>query len=221
MGTSNSCLNLSYQNARSPNIEQILTFHDWLMVLILSIRSATLWAIFKVGRRQWLYRSLTESQRVEIAWTLIPTVSLLMIGLPSLRLLYLFDVDSNPSVMIKALGNQWYWQYDYADSSSYDSYLKRREYRLLDSDNRVIVPCSIPVQILITAADVLHSWTVPTMGVKADAVPGRINKVTMVPSRPGAYYGQCSEICGSNHRFMPISMECHIFNRKFYFESRK
>ena len=113
------------------------------------------------------------------------------------------------NLTVKALGHQWYWHYEYPGSSSFDSYLNVRPYRLLDSENRLSIPILQGAQMLITAADVLHSWTIPSMGIKADAVPGRVNKLSLRRKRVGVHYGQCSEICGRNHRFMPIAMETY------------
>jgi len=170
----------------------------------------TLFSIIMVTKRKNLWRSFVESQVVEFVWTLAPAFVLFAIGLPSLRLLYLIDERGIPSIMIKALGHQWYWEYDIPGADNYDSYLTKRRYRLLNTDNRLSLPISQIVQVLITSADVLHSWTLPVLGVKRDAVPGRVNKQIIRVTRPGVYYGQCSEICGSNHRFIPITIECNI-----------
>lgn len=136
-------------------------------------------------------------------------------ALPSLRLLYLLDEVNDPGLSIKAVGHQWYWSYEYSDflDLEFDAYmvstrdLDRGDYRLLEVDHRTVVPVGVDVRVLVTAADVLHSWTVPCLGVKADAVPGRLNQVRFFVSRAGVYYGQCSEICGANHSFMPIVIE--------------
>jgi len=131
------------------------------------------------------------------------------IALPSLRLLYIIDDAGEPVMTLKAIGHQWYWSYEFSDfnRADYDAYMSESPYRLLDCDNRVLVPGAAPLRVLVTAADVLHSWTVPAIGIKADGVPGRLNQLTLYADRPGVYYGQCREICGSNHRFMPIALE--------------
>lgn len=160
-------------------------------------------------------RFLTEEQSIETVWTLIPTITLIFIALPSLRLLYLLDEVNIPSLTLKTIGHQWYWSYEYSDFSNveFDAYiiptqeLEARQFRLLDVDNRTTLPFKTQVRCLITAADVLHSWTVPSLGVKADAVPGRLNQVSFLINRPGLIFGQCSEICGANHSFMPIVIE--------------
>ena len=160
-------------------------------------------------------------QIVEWVWTLIPAVLLLQIALPSLLLLYILDETVDRILTVKTVGHQWYWRYEYKDFWSadnninleFDAYiiptseLRDEIFRLLDVDNRTVIPIHTQVRVLISSADVLHSWTVPSLGVKADAVPGRLNQVKFIRQRPGLYYGQCSEICGANHRFIPIVVE--------------
>lgn len=157
---------------------------------------------------------ILESQPLELFWTVIPSFVLIFIGLPSIRLLYLLDEVYKPSITIKTIGHQWYWSYEYSDflNVEFDSYItppseSLNSFRLLDVDNRTIIPVNSQIRTLITAADVLHSWTVPVLGVKADAVPGRLNQVNFLLNRPGVFFGQCSEICGANHRFIPICIE--------------
>ena len=164
---------------------------------------------------------LLEMQIVEWVWTIIPAALLLQIALPSLLLLYILDESVDSSLTLKTIGHQWYWRYEYSDFWSiaretnleFDAYmiptdeLRDSIFRLLDVDNRTVIPVHTQIRILISSADVLHSWTVPSLGVKADAVPGRLNQVKFIGQRPGLYFGQCSEICGSNHRFMPIVVE--------------
>lgn len=166
-------------------------------------------------------KNLLEMQIVEWVWTLIPAILLLQIALPSLLLLYMLDETVDRALTLKTIGHQWYWRYEYRDLWSlkngvnveFDSYIIPSNeltddiFRLLDVDNRTIVPMLTQVRILISSADVLHCWTVPALGVKADAVPGRLNQVKFIRQRPGLYFGQCSEICGANHRFIPIVIE--------------
>lgn len=166
-------------------------------------------------------KNLLEMQIVEWVWTLIPAILLLQIALPSLLLLYMLDETVDRALTLKTIGHQWYWRYEYRDLWSlkngvnveFDSYIIPTNeltddiFRLLDVDNRTIVPMLTQVRILISSADVLHCWTVPALGVKADAVPGRLNQVKFIRQRPGLYFGQCSEICGANHRFIPIVIE--------------
>jgi len=158
---------------------------------------------------------MLESQPLELFWTIVPRFVLIFIGLPSIRLLYLLDEVYKPSLTIKTIGHQWYWSYEYSDflDLEFDSYItpasdiESKSIRLLDVDNRTVIPQITQIRTLITAADVLHSWTVPALGVKADAVPGRLNQVNFLTTRPGVFFGQCSEICGANHSFIPISVE--------------
>jgi len=169
---------------------------------------------------KFINSSLIEIQIVEWVWTLIPAILLLQIALPSLLLLYILDERSDSKLTVKTIGHQWYWSYQYRDLKflegirlEFDSYIVpsteilNSHFRLLDVDNRTVLPTLIQIRMLITSSDVLHSWTVPAMGVKADAVPGRLNQVKLVGHRPGLFFGQCSEICGANHRFMPIVVE--------------
>jgi len=170
---------------------------------------------------KYLNLGLLERQVIECIWTIIPAVILIQIAMPSLLLLYILDESVDTSLTIKVLGHQWYWSYEYRDFWSvlgsthveFDSYivpsneLELSIFRLLDVDNRTLVPYNIHVRILISSADVLHAWTVPSLGVKADAVPGRLNQVKFIGQRPGIFFGQCSEICGANHRFIPIVIE--------------
>lgn len=157
---------------------------------------------------------ILESQPLELFWTIIPTFVLIFIGTPSIRLLYILDEIFNPILTIKVLGHQWYWSYEYSDfiNVEFDSFLKNEiasldSFRLLDVDNRLILPFNSQVRSLVTAADVIHSWTVPSLGVKVDAIPGRLNQLNFLLNRPGLYFGQCSEICGANHSFIPIVIE--------------
>lgn len=141
------------------------------------------------------------------------------IALPSLRLLYIIDDIGTPGMTVKRVGHQWYWSYEYSDffSSEIDSYIIPSPLRLLDCDNRLLLPAQSPVRVLVTSADVLHSWTVPVLGIKADAVPGRLNQLSLFRDRAGVFFGQCREICGRNHRFMPIVVEVLIV--KYYIDT--
>lgn len=165
--------------------------------------------------RKYINRSLLENQTIEIIWTVLPAMILLFIAFPSLRLLYLLDEVRLPRVTVKIIGHQWYWRYRYSDFKDleFDSYitpleeLKRDRFRVLEVDNRPKIPLLVQVRVLVSASDVIHSWTVPSLGVKADAVPGRLNQIRFLARRTGVQYGQCSEICGANHRFIPIVLE--------------
>lgn len=206
---------LAFQDSASPLIEHLTFFHDHTIIIILLITVLVGYIITALLLPNLPNRLLTEEQSIETIWTLIPAITLIFIALPSLRLLYLLDEVNNPNITLKTIGHQWYWSYEYSDFSNveFDAYitptqeLTSRQFRLLEVDNRTTVPFKTQIRCLISAADVLHSWTVPSLGVKADAVPGRLNQVSFLINRPGILFGQCSEICGANHRFIPIVIE--------------
>nr|YP_009116100.1 cytochrome c oxidase subunit II [Maculabatis gerrardi]AJD22362.1 cytochrome c oxidase subunit II [Maculabatis gerrardi] len=206
---------LGFQDAASPVMEELLYFHDHTLMIVFLISSLVLYVIVATVSTKLTNKYILDSQEIEIVWTIVPAVILIMIALPSLRILYLMDEINDPHVTIKALGHQWYWSYEYTDYQNleFDSYMIQTEdlspgqFRLLEADHRMVVPLQSPIRVLVTAEDVLHAWTVPALGVKIDAVPGRLNQTAFIISRPGVFYGQCSEICGANHSFMPIVVE--------------
>lgn len=208
-------LQLGFQSRASPLMEQLTFFHDHALLILILITTLVGYFIISLSFNKLINRFLLDGQAIEIIWTVLPALILIILALPSLRLLYLIDETTEPSLTIKTLGHQWYWSYEYSDFNdiSFDSYmvatdsLEENGFRLLEVDNRVVLPFLTEIRILVTAADVLHSWTVPSLGVKADAVPGRLNQLNLLFNRPGVFYGQCSEICGANHSFMPISVE--------------
>nr|YP_010414534.1 cytochrome c oxidase subunit II [Glenoleon pulchellus]URT60700.1 cytochrome c oxidase subunit 2 [Glenoleon pulchellus] len=207
--------NLSLQNSTSPLMEQLIFFHDHTLLILMMITILVGYLLSTLFFNKFINRFLLEGQTIEIIWTILPAITLIFIALPSLRLLYLLDEVDNPSITLKAIGHQWYWSYEYSDflNVEFDSYmiptndLPTNGFRLLDVDNRTVLPMNTQVRMLITAADVLHSWTVPALGVKVDATPGRLNQTNFFINRPGLFFGQCSEICGANHSFMPIVIE--------------
>ena len=194
------------------------------MFIIVIIAVLVLWLIISAVTNKYYYKYLVHGTIIEIVWTIIPAIILLFIAFPSLQLLYSLDEITDPSLTIKAIGHQWYWSYEYSDieegSIEFDSYmipssdLEVGDLRLLEADNRIVVPLNTEVRIVITGADVIHCFTVPSLGVKADAVPGKLNQVGFLVKRPGVYYGQCSEICGSDHSFMPIVVQA-VSQEKF------
>nr|ARH53885.1 cytochrome c oxidase subunit 2 [Hygrotus nigrolineatus] len=207
--------NLNLQDSASPLMEQLTFFHDHTLMILTMITILVSYLLFSLFFNKYINRFLLEGQTIEIIWTILPAIILIFIALPSLRLLYLLDEISNPWLTLKSIGHQWYWKYEYSDFKKleFDSYmtplneLSNNGFRLLDVDNRVILPLSSQIRILVTAMDVLHSWTIPSLGVKIDATPGRLNQTNFFLNRPGLFYGQCSEICGANHSFMPIVIE--------------
>nr|YP_636034.1 cytochrome c oxidase subunit II [Lepisosteus osseus]AAR16132.1 cytochrome c oxidase subunit 2 [Lepisosteus oculatus]ABF74790.1 cytochrome c oxidase subunit II [Lepisosteus osseus]BAB40732.1 cytochrome c oxidase subunits II [Lepisosteus oculatus] len=206
---------LGFQDAASPVMEELLHFHDHALMIVFLISTLVLYIIVAMVSTKLTNKHILDSQEVEIVWTILPAVILIMIALPSLRILYLMDEINDPHLTIKAMGHQWYWSYELTDYEdlNFDSYmiptsdLSPGQFRLLETDHRMVVPMESPIRMLISAEDVLHSWAVPSLGMKMDAVPGRLNQTTFIASRPGVYYGQCSEICGANHSFMPIVVE--------------
>nr|YP_009368130.1 cytochrome c oxidase subunit 2 [Lepilemur milanoii]ADP68183.1 cytochrome c oxidase subunit 2 [Lepilemur milanoii] len=208
-------IQLGFQDAASPIMEELLYFHDHALMIVFLISSLILYIISLMLSTKLTHTSTVDAQEVETVWTILPAVILILIALPSLRILYMMDEITTPSLTVKTLGHQWYWSYEYTDYENlcFDSYmvplldLKPGDLRLLEVDNRVTLPTEMSIRMLISSEDVLHSWTVPSLGVKTDAIPGRLNQVTLMTSRPGIYYGQCSEICGANHSFMPIVLE--------------
>lgn len=204
---------LNFQNSNSEAIENIIYFHDYLIIIVFSISFAVLSIMGLIIYNKLIYRNWKDSQILETSWTLIPIILVIMIGIPSLRLLYLVEGRSYEQMTCKAIGHQWYWEYE-MNNIHFDSYIIQRTYRLLNRDSFLATPSSTSINMLITAADVLHSWTVPVLGIKADAVPGRINKLAFTAKRPGLFFGQCREICGRNHRFMPIAIESFLYNHQ-------
>nr|YP_009654773.1 cytochrome c oxidase subunit II [Molipteryx lunata]QCI09328.1 cytochrome c oxidase subunit II [Molipteryx lunata] len=207
--------NLNMQDAISPLMEQLIFFHDHTLMILLMVTMLVAYIMINLTNNKFINRTLLEGQTIEFIWTMMPAVTLIFIALPSLHLLYLIDEVNKPALTLKSVGHQWYWSYEYSDfhNVEFDSYmkptneLKNNEFRLLDVDNRIVLPMNSQIRILVTAADVLHSWTVPALGIKIDATPGRLNQGNFSINRPGLMYGQCSEICGANHSFMPIVVE--------------
>nr|AQP30394.1 cytochrome c oxidase subunit 2 [Nasutitermes sp. 1 TB-2017] len=208
-------LNLTLQDSASPVMEQLIFFHDHALMIMLMIITAVFYTMISIIQNKQTSRFILEGQMIETLWTIAPAIILVFIAIPSLRLLYLMDEIHNPAMTLKTIGHQWYWSYEYSDFTKleFDSYMVQQEdqptntFRLLDTDNRVVLPMNSPIRMIVTAADVLHSWTVPSLGVKTDATPGRLNQISFSINRPGLLYGQCSEICGANHSFMPIVIE--------------
>nr|AHG32638.1 cytochrome c oxidase subunit II [Glandirana tientaiensis] len=206
---------LGFQDAASPIMEELLHFHDHALMAVLLISMLVLYIISVLMTTNLSSTNTIDAQEIEMVWTIMPAIVLIVIALPSLRILYLMDEVSNPDMTVKTIGHQWYWSYEYSDFTdlNFDSYmiptkeLEPGHFRLLEVDNRMMTPIGTAARILITAEDVLHSWAVPALGVKSDAIPGRLNQTSFLIAHPGIYYGQCSEICGANHSFMPIVVE--------------
>jgi cytochrome c oxidase subunit 2 len=205
--------NINLQDRASPIIEQLIFFHDHTLTIILIILTVVIHILLTLIQNGYIVRYILERQIIELLWTIAPAAILVLLATPSLRLLYLIDKIYNPILTLKTIGHQWYWSYEYSDFTKveFDSYIIPQEeangFRQLDTDNRVTLPINSFIRIIVTAADVLHSWTVPSLGIKVHATPGRLNQTNFLINRPGLFYGQCSKICGANHRFIPIVIE--------------
>nr|YP_010373918.1 cytochrome c oxidase subunit II [Coomaniella dentata]UPI13499.1 cytochrome c oxidase subunit II [Coomaniella dentata] len=200
-------------DSSSPLMEQLIFFHDHTLSILLIITILVGYLMSTLTSNKFTNRLLLEGQTIELIWTIIPAGTLIFIALPSLQLLYLIDEINNPLISIKSIGHQWFWSYEYSDfvNFEFDSYMMNQEsnfnFRLLDVDNRMVLPYNSQIRLLVTSTDVIHSWTIPTLGVKIDATPGRLNQLSFLINHSGLFFGQCSEICGSNHSFMPITLE--------------
>lgn len=210
---------LWYQEARSPVMQQIEDFHILVNWVITAITLFVLGLLIYVAIRFNAKANPTPSKTthhttIEVLWTAVPVLILVVIAVPSFKLLYYMDRHENPDMTLKVTGNQWFWSYEYTDSQiAFDSFmveeadLKEGQPRLLTVDNTVVLPVDTNIQILGTSNDVIHNWAMPQFGVKLDVFPGRVNETWMRITAPGDYYGQCSEICGINHGFMPIHIK--------------
>ncbi len=214
---------LGVQDPATPIMEGMIFFHNYLLFFLIVIGVFVCWLLFHIivnfnEHANPVAQKFTHSSALEIIWTILPAIVLLIIAVPSFALLYSIDELIDPVVTLKVIGHQWYWSYEYSDFQesfgeegiAFDSYmvptndLVKGSFRLLEVDNRVVLPINTHIRLLVTASDVLHSWTVPSFGIKLDACPGRLSQTSLFIKREGVYYGQCSEICGINHGFMPI-----------------
>nr|ADP01811.1 cytochrome oxidase subunit II [Solenopsis invicta] len=210
---------IALQNSNSPIYDMMIFFHDFTMIILLFITILILFIMILMINNKFINRYLLHGHSIELIWTILPMFILIFIAMPSIKILYLTDEIHNNKLSIKSIGHQWYWSYEYSDfpSIEFDSFmipsdqLMDNEFRLLDVDNRCILPFNFPIRILTTSMDVIHAWTLPSLGIKMDSTPGRLNQTSMFINRPGVYFGQCSEICGINHSFMPIAVESTNF----------
>jgi cytochrome c oxidase subunit 2 len=222
---------LTFQDPATPIMEGIINFHNHIMTFLTVIVVFVAWlmvraiVLFEEDTNPTPVK-FTHSTPLEVVWTIVPAIVLLFIAIPSFALLYSMDELIDPTITLKAVGHQWYWSYEFSDyatleggeSLNYDSYMIPEDdltggnLRLLEVDNRVVLPVQTHIRVLVTSADVLHSWAVPSFGVKVDACPGRLNQTSVFIKREWTYFGQCSEICGVNHGFMPIVVEAVSLN---------
>ena len=212
---------MGFQPAASPVMERIEDFHHLLLVIItlisLFVLALLLWIMVRYNSRANPTPSkVSHNTLLEVAWTIIPVIILVLIAIPSFRLLYFEAEIPQPDLTIKAIGKQWYWTYEYPQNGDFQfdslglsdaAAAKAGEPRLLGVDNVVVVPVNKVVRVITNGADVIHSWAVPQFGVKMDAVPGRLNATWFKAERVGTYYGECSELCGARHAFMPIEVK--------------
>lgn len=214
---------IGFQEARSPLMGVINDVHNLLLYIIFAIALVVVllmgYAIYKFrASKNPIPATFTHHTALEITWTVIPVLILAVILIPSMKILYVFDKIENPDMTVKVTGHQWYWSYEYphdeeAKTVAFDSYmiptkdLKPGQLRLLDVDKPLVIPQGKTVRVLVTSQDVIHSFAVPSFGIKIDSIPGRTNETWMRVDKPGMYYGQCSELCGKDHGFMPIAVK--------------
>lgn len=212
---------LGFQDAASPVMERLSNLHNGLLLytivgICIFVIALTFYIAIRFNRRANPVASkTTHNMLLEIVWTIIPVLILVAIFIPSIRAHYFMERSPEADLTLKVTGRQWYWSYEYPDFGNfgYDSYmvkdedLKPGQHRLLEVDNRVVVPVNAVVRVQMTGADVIHAWAVPALGVKRDAVPGRLNETWFQATKEGVFYGQCSELCGVGHGFMPIAVE--------------
>lgn len=214
---------IGFQDPATPVQEGIINFYNYVFIYLTFVLILVTWFLISILRhfskttRVISHKYIIHGTELELIWTITPAIILMLIAFPSFQLLYLMDEVVEPGITLKVIGKQWYWSYEYSDYApakiAFDSYLipesdlKMGDYRQLEVDNRVIVPVDTHVRVITTAADVLHSWAVPSLGVKMDCTPGRLNQTSFIAIREGVYFGACSELCGSNHANMPIVVE--------------
>src|ERR1700710_1393268 len=217
---------LGFQDGASPSYEGIVELHDQIMFYLVIILLGVSWVLssvilnFNSNSNKIVHKYHNHGTLIELIWTITPALILIAIAFPSFKLLYLMDEVMSPSMTIKVVGHQWYWTYQYSDfvnddgdSIEFDSYmvpetdLEEGQLRLLEVDNRVVVPVDTHIRFIVTGADVIHDFAVPSLGLKIDCTPGRLNQTSVLVQREGTYYGQCSELCGVYHGFMPICVE--------------
>lgn len=212
---------LGFQEAATPVAERMHHFHTMLLYIITGISLFVLALLVYIvlrfnARANPVPSTRTHNVPLEVIWTVLPVVILIVIAVPSMKLLYYGDRTATPDMTLKVTGYQWYWGYEYPDNDGYtflsniiktpDIDVSKGQIDLLSVDNPVVLPIDTNIQIIVTAQDVIHSFAVPAFGIKSDAVPGRLNQTWVRIEKPGTFYGQCSELCGQNHGYMPIEV---------------
>ena len=210
---------IGFQNSASPVMDKITSLHDLLLLIIFSIATFValllLITIFRFrASRNPTPSTTSHNTFLEIFWTLIPVLILSIIAVPSFKLLHYMDKTKHAELTLKAVGHQWFWEYDYPEHNiNFNSYLvpadqlKPGDLRLLETDQAVVLPVETNIKILVTSTDVIHSWALPAYGIKQDAIPGRLRETWVRINKVGTYFGQCSELCGQGHAFMPIKVQ--------------
>jgi len=201
---------VSFQDNTSMSIEHILFFHDHAIIILILITILTLYLVTSIVVRKNFNKFIIEGQEIETIWTILPAFLLIFIALPSLKTLYLIEDTKTPNLTIKISGHQWYWSYEYTtlNNNETDNFMENSNtLRLLKTRDTLQLPVNTSIRAMVTSSDVIHSWTVPAMGTKVDALPGRLNQIFLFSKRIGIFTGQCSEICGTNHSFMPILIQ--------------
>ena len=212
---------LGFNEPATSLMADVISFHSYILLpIIIGISILVLFLLLYISFRFNSNRGHTPSMTthntlIEILWTVIPVILLIIIAIPSFRILYTSETIPDSDLTIKAIGNQWYWSYEYPDHGDFsfdatmlqDHELSSPDLRLLETDTQIVVPVNKVVKLLITSNDVLHAWTIPAFAVKKDAVPGRLNETWFKAEKTGTFYGQCSELCGPKHAFMPINVK--------------
>nr|ALG35814.1 cytochrome c oxidase subunit II [Parevania sp. SJW-2015] len=216
-----SWLLLNFQDAFSPVMEQLIFFHDYSMVFMIMIMTIIAYMMFFIIFNKFSNKFIFDNQFIEILWTSTPMMILIFMAIPSLKILYILEEMSTPLFNIKINGHQWYWSYEIKEFNlNFDSFINKKinlnSFRLLEVDNNLIIPWKMNINLIVSSFDVIHSWTVPSLGIKMDAIPGRLNQTPLFSKHLGIFYGQCSEICGINHSFMPIAVESTSFKMFMY-----
>lgn len=217
---------IGFQDGASPGFSGIVALHDSIFFYLVLISVGVFWMLFSImanfsiRNNPITMKYVTHGTLIELVWTISPALILIAIAFPSFKLLYMLDEVISPALTVKVTGNQWFWSYEYSDflkedgdAIEFDSYLipdsdlEIGQFRNLDVDNRVVIPVNTHVRFIVTSRDVLHNFAAPSLGLKIDGVPGRLNQTSVILKRTGLFYGQCSEICGQYHGFMPIVIE--------------
>nr|WLE66200.1 cytochrome c oxidase subunit II [Aphidius gifuensis]WLE66239.1 cytochrome c oxidase subunit II [Aphidius gifuensis]WLE66369.1 cytochrome c oxidase subunit II [Aphidius gifuensis]WLE66382.1 cytochrome c oxidase subunit II [Aphidius gifuensis]WLE66395.1 cytochrome c oxidase subunit II [Aphidius gifuensis] len=205
----------NFQDTNSYIMTLMTYFHDFIMMILFMIMIFIIYIMSWFFFNKFINRQIMHNQLLELIWTLIPMLILVFMAIPSLKILYMVEEIINPFMTLNILGHQWYWSYEYVDFKNLlldsfmiqDNFIDLGNYRLLEVDNHLIIPYNMNIRFLVSSVDVIHSWAISSLGIKVDATPGRVNQIMSNLNRVGIFYGQCSEICGLNHSFMPIVLE--------------